>query len=195
MKLGFVANSHGNLELLEAVVVMLIERHRVQHVVPVGTAVYDLDAVMRGRRQLFPVEVPWTSPSFPDFVLASVLHGMPRAPAAELERNERLAAAVVDEARAQQGFVMGPIEVGVVLPGHPSSAAPVLVRATPEHHGVETQGDRVYIAPGHLRGLDPGADPATCLLLEVAAPGVLGARFLDPEGGAIGEPVPIAVGP
>ena len=194
MKLGFVANSHGNLELLEAVMVMLVERHRVTHVVPVGSAVYDVDAVMRGRRQVFPVEVPWTSPAYPDFVLASVLQGMAWAPAAEIERNERLAAAVVDEDRARRGFVMGPVEVGVVLPGHPSTAAPVVVRATPAHHGVETQGERVYLAPGHLRGLDPGTDPATCLLLEIAAPGVLGARFLDPDGGLVGEPVPIAVG-
>ncbi len=193
MKLAFVANTHGNLDLLEAVALMLVERMDVGRVVPVGSAVYDLDAVLRSRAQRYPAEVPWTSAGFADFVLASVLHGVSQVPVAELRRNALLDACALSEAQAERGLVIGDdVCVGVVLPAHPRPMGAVLVRATPEHRGAQLEDGHVLISPGHLRGRDQGAEPASCCLV-TATGRTLSVRFVDPDGADLSDPLTIEV--
>jgi hypothetical protein len=187
MKLGFVANSHGNLALLEEVMLMLVERHRVDRIVPVESAVYDADAVQRGRRQRFPAEVAWTDPSYADFVLASVLQGVVEAPDAELQRNAQLAERVATEGERSAGFGSGLRRVA--LAGTPGAkSAGVVVRANPERRGVTRGNGAVLLTPGHLRGRDFTGEGASCALVELND-GKLTAHFLDVDGEAVSPPI------
>lgn|GEM_PF-2901230 len=92
MKLGVVGSTGATPARVEELLWTLIERRGVDAILPVGAAQGEVQAVMRGRDRRFPVEVPWTSPEFADFVLTAVLEGYGAEPAQpeEQRRNVRL---------------------------------------------------------------------------------------------------------
>ncbi len=183
MKVGFVANSHGNLELLESFLLMLVERHEVDVLVAVGgTAPYDAAAVLRARLERHPVEVAWTEPGYADFVLASISRGVVQAPAEEVDRNKRLQARL----RANADRVeIGERVLAVKIPGASPPETGPLVFDEREERGVE-RGERVLICPGQLRGMLWDGQPASCALVEPAKDR-LRVRFLDLDGADIDE--------
>ena len=92
MKLAVVGSTGATPARVEELLWTLIERRGVDAILPVGAAQGEVQAVMRGRDRRFPVEVPWTSPEFADFVLTAVLEGYGAEPAQpeEQRRNVRL---------------------------------------------------------------------------------------------------------
>lgn len=96
MRLAFVGPAGATPARLEELLLALVERRQVDAIIPVGAAVAEVSAVLRSRERRYPVEVPWTSPEYPDFVLSAVLEGVgvQPAPPDEQARNQRLLAAV-----------------------------------------------------------------------------------------------------
>ncbi len=183
MKVGFVANSHGNLDLLESFLLMLVERHEVDRVVAVGgTAPYDAAAVLRARLERHPVEVPWTDPGYADFVLASITRGVVQAPEEEVLRNRMLAERLVADASQIQ---VGEQTVAVQIPGANPPTTGALVFDEREARGVE-RGERPTICPGQMVGLLWDGQPASCALVEPSK-GKLRVRFLDLDGADLDE--------
>ena len=96
MTIAFVGPAGATPARLEELLLMLAERREVEAIVPVGAAQGEIAAVLRSRERRFPVEVSWTSPDYPDFVLSAVLDGVGAQPAQpeEQARSQRLAALV-----------------------------------------------------------------------------------------------------
>lgn len=185
MKAGYVANSQGNLSLLERALVTLIERHRVDHVVPLDSAAYDVEAVLRSRRARFPAEVPWSDPGFADFVLASVLQGVVSVPDEEVERNGLLSGAVRDP---EEPLEFGKWRVHVLPLGHTieQTTADLVVTAGGDR-GVDTTANPPTVRPGHLRADQWEGAPATCAIVEDVGSD-LRVTFVTPAGDTVGQP-------
>jgi hypothetical protein len=183
MKVAFVANSHGNLDLLESFLLMLVSKHGVDEVVTVGGAGYDAAAVLRTRLQRYPVEVPWTDPSYADFVLASISQGVVEAPADEVAHTRALQQAL----RAETGeLVVGALKVAVQGEGSPGDD--IGLRVVDEGEGRRlTRGDVSELCPGQLRGMLWDGEPASCAVLEEAGDKVR-VRFIDLDGQDLDEP-------
>ncbi|MCK6570382.1 hypothetical protein L6V77_04635 [Myxococcota bacterium] len=111
MTLAFVGPAGATPARLEELLLALTERRAVEAIVPVGAAQGEIAAVLRSRERRFPVEVPWTSPDYPDFVLSAVLDGLGAQPAQPEEqlRNQRLAQLV---RRIGRGAVHFEVEAG-----------------------------------------------------------------------------------
>lgn len=183
MKVAFVANSHGNLDLLESFLLMLIDRHEVDRVVAVGdSAPYDAAAVLRARLERHPVEVPWTDPEYADFVLASITRGVVEAPADEVVRNRALRERLLCDAAEIE--ITGRT-IAVQLPGAAPPATGPLVIDEGEARGVE-RGARTTICPGQMRGMLWDGQPASCALVEPWQE-KLHVRFLDLDGADLDE--------
>ena len=183
MKVGFVANSHGNLDLLESFLLMLVERHDVDRVIAVGgTAPYDAAAVLRARRETHPVEVPWSDRRYADFVLASISRGVVEAPAEEVQRNRLLGQRLLGDATSVQ---IGDQRVAIQIPGRETPGEVPLMVDDREARGVQ-RGDRITVCPGQLRGMLWDGQPASCALVEAASDG-LTIRFLDLDGSELDE--------
>jgi hypothetical protein len=93
MTLAFVGPAGATPARLEELLLSLAEKRTVEAIVPVGAAQGEIAAVLRSRERRYPVEVSWTSPEYPDFVLSAVLDGVGAQPAQpeEQARNQRLA--------------------------------------------------------------------------------------------------------
>ena len=185
MKIAFVANSHGPGPLLETALLMLVERHDVDRIVPVGSAMRDVDAVIVGRQRRFPDEVQWTDPTYPDYVLAAVLEGVVETPAAEVERTQMLSA-VVRPMDGKESIEIEGRALSVVQPGQPAPDSPIVVSDYPGRHGVEWRDDRVHICPGQLKEVVWDEEPASCALVAMAE-GQLYVGFLDLYGDLLEE--------
>lgn len=185
MKIAFVSNSHGAGPLLETALLMLVERHDVDRIVPVGGAVRDVESVIVGRQRRFPDEVQWTDKGYADYVLAAVLEGVVQTPAAEVERTQILAAVVRPMDRTESIEIQGR-ELAVVQPGQPEPDTPIVVSDYPGRHGVETRNGRIHICPGQLKELAWDDEPAGCALVAMAE-GQLYVGFLDLYGDLLEE--------
>jgi hypothetical protein len=111
MTLAFVGPAGATPARLEELLLALVDRRELDAIVPVGAAQGEIAAVLRSRERRFPVEVPWTSPEYPDFVLAAVLDGVGAQPAQpeEQARNQRLVQLV---RRVGRGAVHFEVEAG-----------------------------------------------------------------------------------
>lgn len=182
MRIAFLANTHGNLDLVERCLIMLADREQVDAIAAVGNAAYDVEAAMRGRQQRFPVAVEWADPGYPDYVLASVLGGVVEAPAHEVERSARIEGLLFTES----SVVIGPITVGIERTSVRESAeAKIVVQSRPETTKIQ-RGDPIRICPGHVRAHEYERAPATCLILEEGANGAVHVRFIGIDGHQFG---------
>ncbi|MCA9537963.1 MAG: hypothetical protein KC620_03710 [Myxococcales bacterium] len=189
MKIAFVANTGGNLPLLETVMAMLVERHEVDHIVAVDGAARDVEAVLRSRRMRFPIEVPWADKRYPDFVLASVLSGVIETPQAEVDRTQMMETALRSPAGEGGSIELAGRHLGVQTAGR-EPIDPVVVVAGNGRHGVERAPDKVRICPGHLREPLWQGEPASCALVALAE-GALYVGFLNAYGDLLEEAEPI----
>lgn len=190
MKVAFVSNSHGNLALLETALAMLVERHEVDRIVPVGGAIADVEAAIAARRRRFPEEVAWTDPGYEDYVVAAVLEGVVETPTAELERTELIEMVIRPLAPQETAIEIAGRRVGVAFEGEPLPETPVFVSASPGLHGVDRHQGRLRVCPGQLRDLAWDDEPASCALVAMAE-GRLYVGFLDLYGDLLEEAIPI----
>lgn len=186
MKIAFVSNSHGAGPLLETALLMLVERHDVDRIVPLSSAVRDVDAVIAGRQRRFPDAVTWSEPGYADFVLASVLEGVVETPVAEVERTELLQAVVMPFDAREKAIDVEGRRIAVVQPGEPEPDAPIVVSDYPGRHGVEYRDGRILICPGQLKEVVWDDEPASCALVAMAE-GQLYVGFLDLYGDLLEE--------
>ncbi len=189
MKIAFVSNSHGAGPLLETALLMLVERHDVDRIVPVGSAVRDVESVIVGRQRRFPDTVEWTAPGYPDYVLAAVLEGVVDTPAAEVERTQLLSA-VVRPMNGREAIEIEGRALSVTQPGETEADTPIVVSDYPGRHGVEWRGGRIHICPGQLKELVWDEEPASCALVAMAE-GQLYVGFLDLYGDLLEEAIAI----
>lgn len=190
MKIAFVSNSYGNGPLLETVLVMLVERHEVERIIPIGSARRDAEAVVFGRRRRFPEEVPWTDPGYEDYVLSAVLEGVVETPASEVERTEFLDMSLRPFDPREGAVDLGGHQIGVAIEGEPLPTTPYIVLASPGRHGIEVVDGRTYICPGQLREVMWDDEPAACALVALAED-QLYVGFLDLYGDLLHEAVPL----
>ncbi|MCB9552298.1 MAG: hypothetical protein R3F65_00415 [bacterium] len=193
MKVAFVSNSNGNLALLETALAMLVERHEVDRIVPVGGAIADVEAALAARRRRFPEEVAWTDPGYEDYVVAAVLEGVVETPPAELDRTELIEMTIRPLAPQETAIDIAGRRVGVAFEGEPLPDAPVIVSASPGLHGVDRFQGRIRVCPGQLRDLVWDEEPASCALVAMAE-GQLYVGFLDLYGDLLEEAVSIEPG-
>lgn len=188
MKVAFVSNSNGNLALLETALAMLVERHEVDRIVPVGGAIADVEAAIVARHRRFPTEVAWTDPGYADYVVAAVLEGLVSTPTAEIERTELIEIAVQPLRPDETSIEIVGRAIGVAFEGEPLPDTPVVVSASPGLHGVEAHDGRLRVCPGQLRDLIWDDEPAACALVAIAE-GRLYVGFLDIYGDLLEEAV------
>lgn len=189
MKIAFVSNSHGAGPLLETALLMLVERHDVDRVVPLGGAVRDVETVIFARQRRFPDEVQWTDEGYPDYVLAAVLEGVAETPPIEVERTQLLSAVVRPMTSTESIEIVGR-RLAVAQPGEPEPDAPIVVSEYPGRHGVEYRDGRIHICPGQLKEVVWDEEPASCALVAMAE-GQLYVGFLDLYGDLLEEATPI----
>jgi len=184
MTLAFVGPAGAPPARLEKLLLTLAERRDVEAIVPVGAAQGEIAAVLRSRERRFPVEVPWTSPDYPDFVLSAVLDGV-GAEAAQPEeqiRNQRLTELV---RRIGRGAVHFEVEAGRrIAVAEDESQAPMdvaLVVVAAPGPGLDRPADG---GPGRARLRPAGTTPDGRLVAaEVAALETgLEVRFVDAAG-------------
>jgi hypothetical protein len=193
MKLAFVAHSHGNVALLEKALITLVDRLKVERVVALESAADDAEAVLRGRNLRFPAEVSPDDPAFADYVLTSVLSGVASAPLEEVQRTQRLRAALVPGRVGGQVFEVDGHRVGVgVTSTDPASLAAVVLTAV-ERRALARDEAPVRVAPGHLRAATHDNEPAACLLLEGVGSALQG-QFVAPDGTRLGKVEILEVG-
>ncbi len=190
MKVAFVSNSQGSGPLLETALLMLVERHDVDRIVPIGGAMRDVDAVLIGRRRRFPQAVTWTEKGYPDYVLAAVLEGVVETPLIEVERTEQLAAAVLPFDVRERAIDVEGRPIAVARPGEPEPEGPIVVSEAPGRHGVQRRDGRIFVCPGQMRDLMWDDEPASCALVAMAE-GQLYVGFLDIYGDLLEEATPI----
>lgn len=190
MKIAFVSNSQGAGALLETVLLMLVERHEVERIVPVGGAIQDVESVVLGRRRRFPEEVAWADPDYPDYVLAAVLEGVVSTPQFEVERTELLAMSVRPFDPREKAIDIQGRHIGVAFRDGPPPETPIVVSASPGRHGVEWRDGRIWICPGQLREVMWDDEPAACALVAMAE-GRLYVGFLDLYGDLLEEAIAI----
>lgn len=188
MKVAFVSNSYGNLALLETVLMMLVERHEVDRIVPVGLAARDVDAVLFARKRRFPEEVQWTEAGYDDYVLSAVLEGAVETPAIEVERTEMLELTVRRFDVAEGSLDFAGRKVGVQIDDAPTPDTPIVVASMAEVHQVKRIGGQLIICPGQLRDVAVDDEPACCALIAIAE-GQLLLGFLDMYGDLVEEAV------
>lgn len=183
MKLAFVGPAGATPARLEELLVTLLERRGVDFIVPVGGAQGEISAVLRGRERRFPRDVGWTSPDYPDFVLAAVIDGVGAnpAPPEEQARNVRLGAALRRTGKGGSHIEeIGGRRIAVAQDESTAPADVVLVVVAAPGPGF----DHPAGGTGRCR-LRPGGTTAEGRLLaaeveEVA--GVLEIRFVDATG-------------
>ncbi len=185
MKVGFVSNSHGNLDLLEAALLALLEKESVDAIVAVDQAAYDADAVLRVRKQRHPQPVEWDAPGYADYVLGCVLHGVSRPAPDEIERTEALAKKMNT---AEKPLDIEGHAIALHLPARELPKAAAVVHAGHDAGRVDRADGPPLLCPGHLRAREWEGEPATCAVVEVVE-GKLRARFVDLAGETVGEAV------
>ena len=188
MKLAFVGPAGGATPArLEELLLSLLERRGVSHIVPVGAAAAEVAAVLRGRERRFPVEVPWSSPEYPDFVLAAVLDGVGASPAQpeERARNARLTSAVRRVGKSAVHFEsLGGRRIAVALDESHAPADVALLVVPAPGPGLDRPAGG---GPGRSRLRPSGMAPDGRLVAaEVEAAGsALEVRFVDANGEAL----------
>lgn len=190
MKIAFVSNSYGNGLLLETVLLMLVERHEVERIVPVGSAIRDVEAVLVGRRRRFPEEVSWTDDGYSDYVLAAVLEGVVDTPASEVERTEFLEMSIRPFDAREGAIDIQGHQIGIAFEGQPLPETPIVISPGPGRHGVEVVDGQTHVCPGQLREVVWDDEPAACALVAFAED-QLYVGFLDLYGDLLHEAMPL----
>jgi hypothetical protein len=179
---AFVANSHGNLPLLERMLVGLLEAG-VEHIHALDSCAYDVEAVIRIREERYPKPVQPGSPGFADYVLASVLSGVVEAPAGEVDRNVvmrgRSRLHTTPETFSVDGHLISvgggdPAEVDLVV-RHAGRRRLDVGRAVPR------------LDPGHVRDEIYEGEPATSAVIEAGDKGLV-VRFVSTDGAVVEGP-------
>lgn len=164
-----VAQSHGNLALLEQMLLRLVD-DGVDVIHAIDAAAYDVQAVVRSRSERYPRPVRPGEPGFEDFVLASVLSGVVEAPPEALAQNAALQRAVRPRPEAEA------VHIGLALVGMGGSRPPddctVHVVVGRESTGIDARSKPVRVYPGHLRSPDSQGVPAACTRLRAVPHGV-----------------------
>lgn len=186
MRIAFIANSHGQLEVLEAALLSL-EGHGVDRIVPVELAVQDVDAVLRERAARFPEPVDPDDPGFPSFVLASVLRDQVTPNELEIARTRALRARIVKDGEAEQGMNIEGHMIVVRSVQTPLDGADLLVLAPQERFSLNRDKTPPRLCPGHLRPEEEGGEPPGFVLVDVI-PDQIEIRQLHLNG-ALGQPI------
>ncbi|MSP70729.1 MAG: hypothetical protein EXR76_00805 [Myxococcales bacterium] len=183
MKLAFVGPAGTTPARLEELLVCLVERRNVAYIVPVGAASGEIAAVLRGRERRFPVEVAYTAPEYPDFVLAAVLEGVGAHPGGpeERARTTRLMNAVRRIGKGPAHIEeLGPYQIAVALDEQQASSEVHLVVVPAPGPGL----DRPSTGSGRSRLRPAGLTSdgrLVCAEVELVDGG-LEVRFVDGSG-------------